>query len=239
MASLVGTAAESGDGARLADLLRRMNILSAAPAGALFDLAAQLEILDFRPRQVVYLPGDRARGVYFLASGRVKLSKVTRDGKELTLSYRDVGDLFGEGMLVGDGPREEMAEAMEQTLALVVPGEAVQELLDANAAVAAALARASLRRQRDLEVKMERLVFKDVGAKLAELLLQLAAEHGRQHRAGVALGLRITHQELANLIGSTRETVSLTLSQWRRKGYLATEGRRIILADREGLRALA
>jgi len=81
--------------------------------------------------------------------------------------------------------------------------------------------------------------FKDVGSKLAELLLRLGSEHGVEAKKGLVLGLKITHQEMANLIGSTRETVSLTLSQFKRKGYIETEGRRVILADTEGLRALA
>ncbi len=86
---------------------------------------------------------------------------------------------------------------------------------------------------------MEQLIFKDVGAKLAELLLSFGQEHGVLDTRGVVVGLKITHQEMANLIGSTRETVSLTLSQFKRKGLIQTEGRRVILADQEGLRALA
>jgi len=86
---------------------------------------------------------------------------------------------------------------------------------------------------------MEQLIFKDVGSKLAELLLDLGIHHGIPDTRGVAVGLKITHQEMANLIGSTRETVSLTLSQFKRKGLIQTDGRRVILADREGLKALA
>ena len=84
-----------------------------------------------------------------------------------------------------------------------------------------------------------RTIFKDVGSKLAELLLNLGHEHGIADERGLVVGLKITHQEMANLIGSTRETVSLTLSQFKRKGLIQTEGRKVILADPEGLRALA
>jgi CRP-like cAMP-binding protein len=94
-------------------------------------------------------------------------------------------------------------------------------------------------RRRDVENKIEQLIFKDVNAKLAELLLRLAAEYGVDDSRGTLVSLKITHQEMANLIGSTRETVSLTLSQFKRRGLIQTEGRKVILADREGLRALA
>jgi len=75
-------------------------------------LAETVQIAEIRRRQVIYLPGDPGRTVYFVNGGRVKISKVTRDGKELTLAYRGPGELFGEIALVEGGPREEMAEAM-------------------------------------------------------------------------------------------------------------------------------
>ena len=89
------------------------------------------------------------------------------------------------------------------------------------------------------EGKIENLIFKDVNSKLAELLLRLGQDYGVDDSRGTLVSLKITHQEMANLIGSTRETVSLTLSQFKRSGLIATEGRRVILSDREGLRALA
>jgi CRP-like cAMP-binding protein len=186
----------------------------------------------------VYLPGDRAASVHFIASGRVKVSKVTRDGKELTLAYRTSGDFFGETCLLEGGPREEMVEAMENTMSVELDRAGLDHLLANHAQVAYPFARALIDRWRGLQTKVEQLVFKDVGSKLAELLLRLGSEHGIEHRRGLVLGLKITHQEMANLIGSTRETVSLTLSQFKRKGFIHTEGRKVILADREGLRAL-
>ena len=94
-------------------------------------------------------------------------------------------------------------------------------------------------RRRDVENKIEQLIFKDVNAKLAELLLRLGHEYGIEDSRGMLVALKITHQEMANLIGSTRETVSLTLSQFKRRGFIHTDGRKVILADRDGLRALA
>src|SRR3954465_12280596 len=193
----------------------------------------------YRARQVIYLPGDRAQGVHFLASGRIKISKVTRDGKELTLAYRAEGDFFGEPCLLEGGPREEMAEAMDASIAVEVEGELVDRMLQTNGIAAYHFARALIARRKDLETRVEQLIFKDVGSKLAELLLELGLQHGVEDGRGIVIALKITHQEMANLIGSTRETVSLTLSQFKRKGLIQNEGRRVILADREGLKALA
>jgi CRP/FNR family cyclic AMP-dependent transcriptional regulator len=223
---------------RMLQILRKCPVLVNAPADALTKLVATAQTQSYRPRQVVYLPGDRASSVHFIGNGRVKVSKVTRDGKELTLAYRVSGDFFGETCLLDGGPREEMVEAMEATTSVELDRTGLDHLLASNAPVAYPFARALISRWVGLQTKVEQLVFKDVGSKLAELLLRLGSEHGVEHRRGLVLGLKITHQEMANLIGSTRETVSLTLSQFKRKGYIYTEGRKVILADREGLRSL-
>jgi CRP/FNR family cyclic AMP-dependent transcriptional regulator len=223
---------------RVIQVLRKCPVLVDAPAEVLAKLAGSAQTQSYRARQVVYLPGDRAASVHFVALGRVKVSKVTRDGKELTLAYRTAGEFFGETCLLEGGPREEMVEAMETTATIEVDRGLFDQILSDHAQVSYPFARAMIGRWRALQTKVEQLVFKDVGSKLAELLLRLGSEHGVEHRRGLVLGLKITHQEMANLIGSTRETVSLTLSQFKRKGFIHTEGRKVILADREGLRSL-
>lgn len=220
-------------------ILRKSPVLTDASQDALLKLVPGAKSENYRARQVIYLPGDRAFGVHFLGSGRVKVSKVTRDGKELTLSYRVAGDFFGDSCLLDGGPREEMVEAMEPGTTAEIDRTVLDKLLSSTTGVAYQFARTLISRRRDLENKVEQLIFKDVGSKLAELLLRLGVEHGVENKRGIILGLKITHQEMANLIGSTRETVSLTLSQFKRKGLIETEGRKVILADREGLRTLA
>ena len=224
---------------RTLGLLRKCDVLAKVPVEAILRLVAGARSTGFRARQVIYLPGDRAQGVFFLAQGRVKISKVTRDGKELTLAYRTSGDFFGEPCLMEGGPREEMAEAMEATVTVEVDRETLDQVLATNGQAAYWFTRALIARRKDLESRVEQLIFKDVGSKLAELLLELGLQHGIEDGRGIVIALKITHQEMANLIGSTRETVSLTLSQFKRKGLIQNEGRRVILADREGLKALA
>jgi CRP/FNR family cyclic AMP-dependent transcriptional regulator len=224
---------------KILSVLKKADALADASSATISALAEGAQMGTYRARQVVYLPGDRAAGIHFLANGRVKISKVTRDGKELTLAYRAAGDFFGETCLLDGRPREEMVEAMEPCTTVEVTQEALDDVLKNHVEVAYLFVRTLITRRRDLETKVEQLIFKDVGSKLAELLLRLGAEHGVENKKGLILGLKITHQEMANLIGSTRETVSLTLSQFKRKGFIATEGRKVILADSEGLRALA
>ncbi len=219
--------------------LKKIPLLADLGADALQRLAEKVQLHEVRRRRVVYLPGDPGQSVFFINGGRVKISKVTRDGKELTLAYRGPGDVFGELVLIDGGPREEMAEAMENALITEVERGEFERLVQREPMVGYRLTKIVAERRREVENKIEALIFKDVNAKLAELLLRLSVEYGVEERRGTLLAVKITHQEMANLIGSTRETVSLTLSQFKRRDLIATDGRKVILVDREGLKALA
>lgn len=219
--------------------LKKIALFADLPAPAVQKLSETVELREVRRRQVIYLPGDPGASVFFVNGGRVKISKVTRDGKELTLAYRGPGEIFGELCMLEGGPREEMAEAMENAMITELARDEFEKLVQAYGMLGYRLTKAMLQRRREVENKVEQLLFKDVNAKLAELLLRLGNEYGVQSGRGTLVALKITHQEMANLIGSTRETVSLTLSMFKKKGLIQTDGRKVIISDREGLRALA
>lgn len=218
--------------------LKKIPCLAELGPDAIARLAERVELREVRRRDVIYLPGDPGASVFFVNGGRVKVSKVTRDGKALTLNYCGPSELFGETCLVEGGPREEMAEAMENSMVTEVERGDFEQLLRNHPQLGLYMTRLLAARRRDLENKLETLVFRDVTSKLAELLLRLAEEYGIEDSRGTMVALKITHQELANLIGSTRETVSLTLSQFKKKNYICTEGRKVIISDAESLRAL-
>lgn len=219
--------------------LKRLSLFLDIPHDTLSQMAAAAWLFDLRRRNAVYVPGDPGEAVFFVSSGRVKISKVTSDGKELTLDYRLAGDVFGEYCLIEGSPRDEMAESMETSLVLEIGRGLFERLVQKEGLIGFRLVRILAKQRHQLEGKIENLIFKDVNSKLAELLLRLGQEFGVDDSRGTLLSVKITHQEMANLIGSTRETVSLTLSHFKRDGLIATDGRRVILSDREGLRALA
>jgi CRP/FNR family cyclic AMP-dependent transcriptional regulator len=218
--------------------LRKIPLLANVAPAKLEELINQVELREIPRRQVIYLPGDPGDQVYFINGGRVKTSKVTRDGKELTLAYRGAGQVFGELAVVDGTPREEMAEAMKNAIITELPVEVFRELLLTDAKLCFEFMSEIARRRKQLETKLEHLVFKDVQAKLAALLLELGDEYGQETEVGVQVGLKITHQEMANLIGSTRETISLALAQFKKKGLLDMNGRTVVLLDLEGLRSV-
>jgi CRP-like cAMP-binding protein len=218
--------------------LKKIPLLAELGPDVLARLAERIQLREVKRREVVYLPGDPGGHVFVVSGGRIKISKVTRDGKALTLSYCGPSELFGETCLIEGGPREEMAEAMENSMVTEIERIDFERLLQAHATLGYQMTRILAARRRELENKLETLVFRDVTSKLAELLLNLAEEYGVEDSRGTLVALKITHQELANLIGSTRETVSLTLSTFKKKKLICTEGRKVIISDAESLKAL-
>lgn len=218
--------------------LRKIPLLEGVSAGRLQELATEVEIREIPRRQVIYLPGDPGDRVFFINGGRVKCSKVTRDGKELTLAYRGAGQIFGELCVIDGTPRDEMAEAMKNAIITELPRELFKELVLSDSQLCFNFACIVGDRRRQIETKLEHLVFRDVQAKLAALLLELSDEYGVECEDGMQIGLKITHQEMANLIGSTRETISLTLAQFKKKGLLDLNGRTVVLKDQDGLGAM-
>jgi len=216
--------------------LKKIPLLAELGADVLARLANQVDQREVRRREVVYLPGDPGASLFFVNGGRVKISKVTCDGKALTLSYCGPSEIFGETCLVDGGARQEMAEAMENSMITELHRSDFEKLLQIHPALGFQMTQLLASRRLALENKLEMLVFRDVTSKLAELLLNLAGEYGVDDARGTLVALKITHQELANLIGSTRETVSLTLSQFKRKKLICTEGRKVIIP--ESLRAM-
>jgi CRP/FNR family transcriptional regulator, cyclic AMP receptor protein len=183
----------------------------------------------------IYLPGDPSRQVYLLKSGRVKISRTTEDGKELTLALLKPGDIFGEAEVLDDLPRDTLAEALDDTQLCVIQREDFMAMLNKSPDLTLRLAKLIGSRLRSIEIRIEDLVYRDVPARLAHLLLELSKEFGMPEKDGVRIGIRLTHQEIANLIGSTRETVTATMGEFRKRGLLGPESRDIVLTKPQEL----
>lgn len=218
--------------------LRKIPLLEGLSTEQYRDLIPDVEVRDLQRRQIVYLPGDPGEHVFFIQGGRIKCSKVSRDGKELTLTYIAAGEFFGELCVLDGKPREEMAEAMKNSIVTALPRESIRQLLMTESKIAFRFIKVIGERRRAMETKIEHLVFRDVHAKLASLLLELGREYGKETEDGMLIDQKITHQEMANLIGSTRETISLTLAAFKRKELIELQGRTVVLTDMDGLAAL-
>ena len=195
------------------------------------QLEAGSRMQVFPRKSLVYLPSDRGDAIFLLTSGRVRLYHVTSDGKETVLTFIESGEIFGELTLLGQTQREEFAEAMEKSTVVMIPGAVVQRLMETQPSFTLQLTRLmGLRRQR-IERRLKSLLFRSNRERLVFLLLELAEKYGKSTPEGVTLGIRLSHQELASMIGSTRETVTVLLGELQLEGGLLVKRRQIILTN--------
>lgn len=195
----------------------------------------------YRRRHVIHFPDQVGDFVYVLCSGRVKVSRVSEQGREMTLYLLEGTQLFGEtGLAEANAGYELMAETLEDSqVAVLRRADVLAGLAEAPQAAMEMLKLMSDRRTQ-AETQAGDLVFLEVPRRLAKLLLHLhEAQGGSNGRtASVPLKAKLTHQELANMIGSTRETTTLVLNDFKRQGALDFLGRKIILRDRSALEAV-
>jgi CRP-like cAMP-binding protein len=211
------------------DFLKRCDLFARLTADELSGLEGRSLLRKFARHSPIYVPGDPAEGVVLLTQGRVRICDFTSDGKQVILAFIEPGELFGELALVDASPREERAEAVVASTVMLLPVEALQELLDAVPELSLGITRLIGLRRRRIERRLKTLLFRSNRERLVNLLLDLAEQYGRPGPAGVALDIRLSHQDLASIIGSTREAVTIVLGELRDEGKLTMTRQSIVL----------
>jgi len=193
---------------------------------------------EVKKRQPLYLPGDPSSSVYLLKKGRVKIANTAPSGKEVTFEILEPGEVFGELEVLEDAPRSTSAEALDDTLICVIPRKDFDQYLAMHPNVTVKLTKLIGLRLRKIQSRVEDLVFRDVPARLAHLLVELGKTDGVTDKQGIRLKAKLTHQEMANLIGCSRETVSATMGHFRDQGLIHVDGRTITIVNEKRLSAL-
>jgi CRP-like cAMP-binding protein len=178
----------------------------------------------------IYLPIDQADGVLLLVEGRVRISSYTDEGKQTILAFIEPGELFGELALIAPASRDEFAEAVVRSTVVLIPRTALEALIERNPSVALGVTRLfGLRRQR-IERRLKYLLFRSNRERLVHLLLELAEQYGQPTAdGGVELAVKLSHQDLASIIGSTRETVTVVLGELQQEGLVRIGRQKVTL----------
>ena len=172
----------------------------------------------------IYLPGDRGEGVLLLASGRARICSTTSDGKRAILAFVEPGELFGELALFDSGPREEFAEAILAALVIWIPADEMRSVMHDHSELSLGITKLIGLRRRRIERRLKHLLFRSNRQRLCHILLDLAEDYGTPTPAGTTIDLKLSHQDLASLIGSTRETVTILLNELKSEGTVGLCG---------------
>jgi CRP/FNR family cyclic AMP-dependent transcriptional regulator len=195
-------------------------------------LDAMLIHFDCKAQEPVYAPGEETAYVYMLKEGRVRVSQLSPDGKEITLDYLEPGAVFGAlGMELGE-PADVYAVAVEKAFLCKVTRVSFERFIAERPQLMFQITKLLGLRLRKLQIRLQSLLFQDVRTRIITTLEELATDYGVPHPDGTRLRIKLTHQEIANLIGATRETTSQTLSELRADGIVDFEKKHPILKQR-------
>lgn len=213
------------------------DVLSSAPLFAALDaeasaaLRASMETISIAKGDVLFNEGQLGDQMYIITEGKVKLGHTSPDGRESILAILGPGELLGELSLFDPGPRTATAVALTDVSALGLGHQALRPWLTGRPEVAESLLQALAQRLRRTNETLADLVFSDVPGRVAKALLELGDKFGQQMPDGIHVTHDMTQEELAQLVGASRETVNKALADFAARGWIKLESRSVVLID--------
>src|SRR5215213_4257642 len=189
----------------------------------------------YRAKDTIFTPGDPDDQLYFLVEGTVRLYKMYGDYKEATTALLKDRGVFGKLSLVEGRWQDVFAEAVTDVRVASLQKSTLTEVVKRRPDFAMKLFASFSERLRQSDEVIDSLLHREVSTRLATLLLNLVERFGEENGAGTRLDVRLTHQDLANMIASTRQAVSKVMSEFQRDGLIESRNRRVVIVDHDAL----
>ncbi|HDL18737.1 MAG TPA: Crp/Fnr family transcriptional regulator [Bacteroidetes bacterium] len=219
--------------------LKRFNLFENFKQEEMDSLDKLVVESEIKKKQPIYLQGDPSEVLYFLKKGRVKITRLDESGKEITLTLLEPGEIFGELGMFSEAPRESNAVTMEDTRLCMVRRKDFEKMMADRSDLSLKITKLMGLRLRQFETKLDELLFRDVPSRLARLLIRLLSRHRKQTPQGSCIHIKLSQQELANLIGATREMTSSVLNSFKREGLIEIEHKYIYVLKQTELEKMA
>lgn len=190
--------------------------------------------------QRILSPDDPSDRIHIVKKGKVRVYRVTPDGKQLTLDIHEAGAILGDMELLGqEAIPEAFAETLDDAVICTISPDEMRRLVERYPTIGVNIISYLSRRLRDAESALESMAYQRVGQRLARKLIDLSSRFGVKTSRGTLIEARLTQQELAEMIGTTRETLAHTLADFRARGLLDTEKHKVLIRDAEQLMDIA
>jgi CRP/FNR family cyclic AMP-dependent transcriptional regulator len=216
-------------------ILGRAQIFQGLSPADLDAVVAHVVVRRFGRSETILHRGDPSAGMFVIAAGRVRISLVSEDGKEVTLGILGPGEVMGEMSLLDGGECSADAIAQEDCVMLVIERAQFLRLLRPNAELCLHLLAMLSKRLRRANAALEEMALFDLPARLGRLLLRLAGDYGQVDGTGTRIELKLSQKDLSTLVGGSREKVNKQLRRWEMDGVLAKEGSRLVILQPEAL----
>ncbi|TAM89333.1 cyclic nucleotide-binding domain-containing protein [bacterium] len=210
--------------------LEQSRLFKGVPLAEIEHMAHLFHEYDYAPKRLIFGEGDLGDAVYLLKVGHVRLYRLTEDGKEISLAVLGPGDVFGELALFEEMRRSTFAEALDQAHVCAASIDDFTQLMVHRPQLTMMVAREIARRRTEAETRIAGMTYASVKGRLAAVIQHLLEEHGEDLTdGGRRIVLRLSHQELANLVGTSRETCTLELGRLQRAGLITYDQERYLV----------
>lgn len=217
------------------ETLARAGIFQGVDPTAVEALSSALEPVEFPRAHVIFAEGEPGDRLYIIVSGKVKIGRRSADGRENLLAVFGPSDMFGELSIFDPGPRTSTATTVTELRAVTMDRAALHEWIGKRPEIADQLLRVIARRLRRTNNMLADLIFTDVPGRVAKALLQLAQRFGSQEAGMLRVTHDLTQEEIAQLVGASRETVNKALADFAHRGWLRLEGKSVLIQEPDRL----
>ena len=224
---------EDGDERAKREIVARAGLFQGVEPSAVAALTKQLQPVDFPRGHTVFAEGDPGDRLYIAISGKVKIGRRSPDGHENLLTIMGPSDMFGELSIFDPGPRTSSATTITEVRAVSMDRDALRAWIADRPAIAEQLLRVLARRLRRTNDNLADMIFTDVPGRVAKQLLLLAQRFGTREGEAMRVTHDLTQEEIAQLVGASRETVNKALADFARRGWIRLEGKSVLIADSE------
>lgn len=217
------------------EVLARAGIFQGVSPDAVAALVRQLEPVTFRRGEVAFVEGEPGDTLYIITAGKVKIGRKSADGRDSLITLMGPSDMFGELAIFDPGPRTSTVTALTEVKAVTMSRSVLRGWIADRPEIAEQLLRVLARRLRRTNDNLSDLIFTDVPGRVAKQLLYLAQRFGSRDGTALRVDHELTQEEIAQLVGSSRETVNKALSDFAQRGWIRVQGRSILIDNPERL----
>ncbi|MCW2514339.1 MAG: regulatory protein [Mycobacterium sp.] len=217
------------------DVVAKARIFHAVDPAAVASASERLPRVDFSAGQTIYVEGEIEDRLYIVVSGEFKLTRSCADGRTLLLAVVGPSDVFGDLSVFDPGPRTASATALTKASAVMMDRATLRIWLNAHPEVAKRLLRVLARRLRRTDDDLSDLIFTDVPCRVAKQLLRLTQRFGVRQGSSVRVDHGLSQEEIAQLVGSSRETVNKIMTDFARRRWIRLKGKSLLVTDSASL----
>lgn len=192
---------------------------------------------SYKKNMIVFMEGEPGEAFYYIKSGKVKIFRTYEDGKEHIVTICTEGDVFGEATLFSNSPYPASAAIYEDSVIGIIKNSHLEALVQNNTELALRIIKILAKKLIFAQQKIKDLAFNDVFARIASQILKLGKEYGSSSEKGIRIDIELSRQELADMVGTTRETVSRAIGRFKKEKSLTEEKDRLVILNFEKLKA--